>query len=92
VLRERIVKLAALLRFADGFDRGHIGAVARLKLRWASDVLRVNVEQAEGASTVRLECWGASRKRGLLESILGRPVEVVAPDGTIVSFDEGDGE
>jgi exopolyphosphatase/guanosine-5'-triphosphate,3'-diphosphate pyrophosphatase len=92
VLRDRIVRLSALLRFADGFDRGHIGAVARLKLRWASDALRVSVEQAESASTVRLECWGASRKRGLLEFIIGRPVEVIAPDGTVVSFDEGDGE
>lgn len=92
VLRERIVKLSALLRFADGFDRGHIGAVARLRTKWASDVLRVYVEQAEGASTVRLECWGASRKRGLLEAVIGRPIEVIAPDGTVVSFDEGDGE
>jgi exopolyphosphatase/guanosine-5'-triphosphate,3'-diphosphate pyrophosphatase len=92
VLRDRITKLSALLRFADGFDRGHIGAVARLKLRWTSDVLRVSVEQAEGASTVRLECWGAARKRGLLERVLQRPVEVVAPDGTVVTFDEGDGE
>lgn len=92
VLRERIVKLSALLRLADGFDRGHIGAVARLKVRWSGDVLRVFVVEAEGATTVRLECWGASRKRGLLEHVLGRPIEIVAPDGTVVSFDDGDGE
>lgn len=92
VLRERIVKLSALLRLADGFDRGHIGAVARLKVRWTGDVLRVLVSEAEGATTVRLECWGASRKRGLLEQVLGRPIEIVAPDGTVVSFDDGDGE
>ncbi len=92
VLRERIVKLSALLRLADGFDRGHIGAVARLRVRWTNDVVRVHVVEAEGASTVRLECWGASRKRELLEHVLGRPVEIAGPDGTIVSFDEGDGE
>ena len=92
VLRERIVKLSALLRFADGFDRGHVGAVAKLKMRWAADALRVTVVETEGASTVRLECWGASRKKELLEDVLGRPVEVIAPDGTVISFDEGDGE
>lgn len=92
VLRDRIVKLSALLRLADGFDRGHIGAVARLKARWSGDVLRVLVSEAEGATTVRLECWGASRKRSLLEAVLERPIEIVAPDGTVVSFDEGDGE
>ncbi|MEO7998285.1 MAG: HD domain-containing protein, partial [Gemmatimonadaceae bacterium] len=92
VLRERITKLSALLRLADGFDRGHIGAVARLKVRWSGDVLRVFVVEAEGATTVRLECWGASRKRELLQEVLGRPIEIVAPDGTVVSFDDGDGE
>ncbi|MEP6778784.1 MAG: Ppx/GppA phosphatase family protein [Gemmatimonadaceae bacterium] len=92
VLRERIVKLSALLRFADGFDRGHVGAVSKLKLRWGADSLRVTVAQTEGAATVRLECWGASRKKELLEEVIGRPIEVVAPDGTVINFDEGDGE
>jgi exopolyphosphatase/guanosine-5'-triphosphate,3'-diphosphate pyrophosphatase len=92
VLRERIVKLSALLRFADGLDRGHVGAVGRLKVRWSSDAVRVSVTAAEGATSVRLECWGGARKRSLLESVLGRPIEVIAPDGTVVTFDEGDGE
>ncbi len=92
VLRERIVKLSALLRLADGLDRGHVGAVARLKIRWASEVLRVSVIEADGATGVRLECWGGARKRALLEHVLGRSIEIVAPDGTVISFDEGDGE
>ena len=92
VLRQRIVKLSALLRFADGFDRGHVGAVGRLKVRWQSASLRVTALPAEGAASVRLECWGASRKRALLAAVLDHPVEVIAPDGTVVTFDEGDGE
>ena len=92
VLRERIVKLSALLRLADGLDRGHVGAVARLKIRWASEVLRVSVIEADGATGVRLECWGGARKRALLEQVLGRSIEIVAPDGTVITFDEGDGE
>lgn len=91
VLRDRIVKLSALLRLADGFDRGHIGAVARLKVRWTGEVLRVLVVEAAGATTVRLECWGASRKQALLEEVLDRAIEIVAPDGTVVRVDQKDG-
>lgn len=90
--RERIVKLSALLRFADGMDRGHVAAVGGLSVKWASDVVRVAVHEAAGATNVRLECWGASRKRELLEEVLGRKIVVVAPDGTEVSADDGDGE
>ncbi len=92
MLRERIIKLSALLRFADGLDRGHVGAVGRLRIRWTSTAVRVNVAEAEGATSVRLECWGGARKRALLEQVLDHPVDVVAPDGSVVSFDEGDGE
>ena len=92
VLRERIVKLSALLRLADGFDRGHVSAVGRLKVRWSTESVRVSAIEAEGATNLRLECWGASRKRSLLEQVLGRPIEVVGPDGAVVNFVEGDGE
>jgi exopolyphosphatase/guanosine-5'-triphosphate,3'-diphosphate pyrophosphatase len=91
--RDRVVKLAALLRFADGMDRGHVAAVGALRLKLANDALRVTVAEAEGATSVRLECWGASRKRHLLEELLGRPIIVLAPDGTEISADDdGDGE
>jgi exopolyphosphatase/guanosine-5'-triphosphate,3'-diphosphate pyrophosphatase len=91
--RERIVKLSALLRFADGMDRGHVGAVGTIAVTWQRDAVRISAAAADGATDVRLECWGASRKRRLLEEVLGRPVVVVHPDGTEVSVDEdGDGE
>ena len=89
-LRKRIVKLAALLRLADGFDRGHIGAVARLDVRWTSEAVRIAVVPREGATNVRLECWGASRKRALLEEELGREIELVAPDGKVFSPGDDD--
>ena len=91
--RERIVKLSAILRFADGMDRGHVSAVGTMTVKWASDALRVTVHESEGATNVRLECWGASRKRSLLEQVLDRPVVVMLPDGSEISADEeGDGE
>jgi exopolyphosphatase / guanosine-5'-triphosphate,3'-diphosphate pyrophosphatase len=90
--RERIVKLSALLRFADGMDRGHVAAVGDLSVKWSQDSVKVTVHEAAGATNVRLECWGASRKRQLLEEVLGRTIVVVAPDGTEIIASDGDGE
>jgi exopolyphosphatase/guanosine-5'-triphosphate,3'-diphosphate pyrophosphatase len=91
--RDRIVKLSGLLRFADGMDRGHVSAVGTVSVKWGADAVRVTAHEAEGATNVRLECWGASRKRRLLEEVLGRPIIVMLPDGSEVSADEdGDGE
>ena len=91
-MRQRITKLSGLLRLADGLDRGHVGSVSHVKVRWSADVVRVHVVEAEGAMTVRLECWGGARKRGLLEEVLGRPVEVIMPDGSVASYGIGEGE
>jgi exopolyphosphatase / guanosine-5'-triphosphate,3'-diphosphate pyrophosphatase len=91
-LRTRIVKLSALLRFADGFDRGHVSAVERLDVQWADDALRVQALPVSGATTLRLDLWGASRKRQLLEDVLRHPVVVIAPDGSVVETGEDEGE
>jgi exopolyphosphatase/guanosine-5'-triphosphate,3'-diphosphate pyrophosphatase len=82
--RRRIQRLGALLRVADGFDRGHTGAVSRIKVRWLARAIRLTAVPDSGARNVRLELWGACRKAGLLERVAGVPVEIVAPDGTVV--------
>ena len=89
--RDRIARLAALLRVADGFDRGHVGAVQAVRARWVNGALRLSATPDPGASTYRLELWGASRKTDLLSRLLGAPVEVLAPDGTVVAPDGDDG-
>ena len=91
-LRTRITKLSAILRVADGLDRGHVGAVDHARVKFTSDVLRLNVVPVPDATSTRLECWGASRKRGLLEEILERPVEIIAPDGSLVVTTDDDGD
>src|SRR5690606_18816751 len=83
-LRARIVRLSALLRVADGFDRGHVGAVERIDAEWTGDALRLHARPAKDALTLRLELWGASRKSGLLAQVARTPVRIVAPDGTEV--------
>jgi exopolyphosphatase/guanosine-5'-triphosphate,3'-diphosphate pyrophosphatase len=91
-LRRRIRKLAAILRVADGFDRGHIGAVDRVKVRWLDRALRVTAVANRKAQSLRLDLWGASRKSTLLAKVAGIPVEIVAPDGTVVTQQEVDDE
>lgn len=83
--RRRIRRLSAILRIADGFDRGHVGAVARVKVRWLQRAVRLTAVPERRTRSIRLELWGAGRKSGLLAKIAGRPVEIVAPDGTVVA-------
>jgi exopolyphosphatase/guanosine-5'-triphosphate,3'-diphosphate pyrophosphatase len=91
-LRKRIKRLSALLRIADGFDRGHVGAVDRVKVRWMGRAMRLTAVPKAGAGDLRLELWGASRKSALLASIAGVGVEIVGPDGSVITgSDDADG-
>ncbi len=75
-LRRRIKRLAAILRVADGLDRGHAGAVEDINVNLTRTGLEIGVIPASNASDLRLELWGATRKAGLLEAVLGLPVRV----------------
>ena len=90
-LRRRIRRLSALLRVADGFDRGHVSAVADLKVRWTQRALRITPVPANARTSMRLEMWGANRKSGLLSKLAGIPVEIVGPDGRVLSSDSIEG-
>jgi len=84
-LRSRVKRLAAILRVADGFDRGHVSAVESFKVRWLERALRITPVAARANLNLRLEVWGAHRKSELLARVVGRPVEIVAPDGSVLS-------
>jgi exopolyphosphatase/guanosine-5'-triphosphate,3'-diphosphate pyrophosphatase len=86
--RRRIRRLAAILRLADGLDRGHVGAVRQVKVRWLKRAVRVMLVPHSKATSVRLEAWGATRKSGLLEKVVKRSVELIAPDGTVHEQDD----
>ena len=89
-LRRRIRRLSAILRVADGFDRGHVGAVGDLKVRWMRRALRITPLPATARTPIQLEMWGASRKSELLAKISGVPVEIVAPGGRVFSSEHID--
>lgn len=84
-LRRRIRGLSAILRVADGFDRGHVSAVADLKVRWLRRALRITPVPANAKALMQLEMWGANRKSELLARVAGVPVEIVGPDGVVLS-------
>jgi exopolyphosphatase/guanosine-5'-triphosphate,3'-diphosphate pyrophosphatase len=90
-MRETIKRLAAILRVADGFDRGHANAVAEIKVRWMERALRLTAVPQRQNSNLRLEIWGASRKSKLLADLAGVPVEIVAPDGTVTTYEDDEG-
>jgi exopolyphosphatase/guanosine-5'-triphosphate,3'-diphosphate pyrophosphatase len=92
-MRRRITRLAALLRVADGLDRGHVGAVDRVEVQLSRSRCRIAPAPVAGAGPLRLELWGASRKSGLLGELLDRRVDLVAPDGaTVTAGAEDEGE
>ena len=93
-LRRRIRRLSALLRIADGLDRGHVSAVSGVKVRWTQRAIRITPLPASPRprGAMRLEMWGAHRKSGLLAKIAGTPVEIVAPDGHALSSESLGGE
>lgn len=88
--RRQIRRLAAILRLADGLDRGHAGAVKHVKVRWLARAVRVMLFPHSKATSLRLEVWGATRKSGLLEKVCKRAVELVAPDGSVYEQTNGD--
>jgi exopolyphosphatase / guanosine-5'-triphosphate,3'-diphosphate pyrophosphatase len=87
--RARVRRLSALLRVADGLDRGHVSAVERVHVRRADDgALEISVTPNAGAGDCRLELWGAARKADLLAEVSGSPVRVVDASGAAVTADE----
>jgi exopolyphosphatase/guanosine-5'-triphosphate,3'-diphosphate pyrophosphatase len=71
-------RLAALLRVADGLDRGHVAAVESLKVRMMPTRLLIDVAPRLVSTDLKLELWGAQRKKDLLEKLLEREVVVRA--------------
>ena len=87
-LRDQIVRLSAILRVADGLDRGHVGTVDDVRVRWLQRAIRITPSAVKGAGAPRLELWGAHRKSQLLAKVAGVPVEIVGADGTVFSSND----
>jgi len=72
--RERVTSLAALLRVADGLDRGRAGSVGGIEMVLSESRARLVVK---ADSDIAIELWGARRKRELFERLFKRRLDVV---------------
>jgi exopolyphosphatase/guanosine-5'-triphosphate,3'-diphosphate pyrophosphatase len=71
-------RLSALLRVADGLDRGHTSIVEKVRTRLMDHRLSIRVVPRLAGADVSLECWGAERKADVLSDLLDREVTVAA--------------
>lgn len=76
--RARVRPLAALLRVADGLDRGHVAAVEKVRVVSAPGHLRIEAVPGLAGTDLTLELWGGKRKSDLLAQLLDVEVDVVA--------------
>lgn len=74
-------KLAAILRLALAFDRGHTGLVGSLEVELRPKRAVVAARPVDDrVGPLDLELYTANERKGLLEQVLGRPVEVTMAD------------
>lgn len=69
----RLRKLCALLRLADGLDRGRASVVDNVDVRVGASLV---VLRLVAHGDAELELWGARRKRELFEKVFDRDVEL----------------
>jgi len=72
--RQRVVRLASILRIADALDREHLQAVTAVRARIARSRLALTLE---GTGDLLLERWALRAKAGLFTEAFGLEVEAV---------------
>ena len=76
--RQVVKRLSAILRVADGLDRGHSAVVERVEAEWSDDSLVLRAVPSAKGGDMQLELWGAERKSRLLEKLAKVPVTLLA--------------
>jgi exopolyphosphatase/guanosine-5'-triphosphate,3'-diphosphate pyrophosphatase len=71
-------RLSAILRVADGLDRGHSAAVESVTTGLDDRALKISVAPRDPKADLELECWGGSRKADVLAKLLQRDVVISA--------------
>jgi exopolyphosphatase/guanosine-5'-triphosphate,3'-diphosphate pyrophosphatase len=73
-----VKRLSALLRVADGLDRGHTAPVEGVTSTLGDEALTIRISPKVQGADLGLECWGGSRKADLLAKLLRRDVLITA--------------
>lgn len=71
--RQRVKKLAAILRIADGLDRSHYQNVLAMTVEKNDSEIILGIKTE---SDPQLEIWGAMRKNALFEEVTGRKLRI----------------
>jgi len=71
-------RVSALLRVADGLDRGHTASVDRVTVTMLDDRCVVRAYPRVQGADLSLEVWGAERKCDVLARALGRDVVIAS--------------
>jgi exopolyphosphatase/guanosine-5'-triphosphate,3'-diphosphate pyrophosphatase len=69
-------RISAVLRVADGLDRGHTSNVDQVTATLGPDELVIEVAPRVAGADLSLECWGAERKSDVLAKVLQRDVVI----------------
>jgi len=73
--KERVRKLAGILRIADGFDRGHNSLVQDILITTKDENYDFNVKTKVNCNP-ELEIWGANMRKALFEEVFGKKVNI----------------
>jgi exopolyphosphatase / guanosine-5'-triphosphate,3'-diphosphate pyrophosphatase len=73
--RDRVVKLAVILRLAAALDRGHTQVVDSVDVELSGGRLRLRLPSERSCE---LELWAASRQAPLVERVFGRRLDLVS--------------
>jgi exopolyphosphatase/guanosine-5'-triphosphate,3'-diphosphate pyrophosphatase len=73
--RERVRKLSAILRIADGLDRNHQANVGAIRVLVGHKTLTL-IPRGMGRKDLELEVWGAEQKKQLFEEEFGVTVHI----------------
>ncbi len=77
-MQRRVRAIVAILRIADGLDRGRSQVVQHVKVQVSPSLVLLRVV---GEHDNELEVWGARRKRELFEKVFQRELEIISPTG-----------
>lgn len=71
--KERVKKLSAIMRIADGLDRSHYQNVRGMDIEKSADRVIIKIKTE---SDPQLEIWGAMRKNALFEEVTGKTLSI----------------
>lgn len=81
--KQRIKKLSAIIRIADGLDRSHYQNVQGMIVEKNRSEVTIKLKTE---SEPQLEIWGAMRKNALFEEVTGRTLKIVKAEKYSPSF------